>query len=76
MCLIPFSVVLFLNADEALFDSEENTAKSCLLLQFILGCLYKIFLFDSHRFVSKERAESLMMPLVDQVLFSKFWLCS
>lgn len=53
--------------DEALFDSEENTAKSCLLLQFILGCLYKIFLFDSHRFVSKERAESLMMPLVDQL---------
>ncbi|XP_077201538.1 HEAT repeat-containing protein 1 [Paroedura picta] len=52
---------------EALFDSEENSAKSCLLLQFILGCLYKIFLFDSHRFVSKERAESLMMPLVDQL---------
>nr|XP_056709237.1 HEAT repeat-containing protein 1 [Euleptes europaea] len=53
--------------DEAFFDSEENTAKSCLLLQFILGCLYKIFLFDSYHFVSKERAESLMMPLVDQL---------
>uniref|UniRef100_A0ACB8GBL6 HEAT repeat-containing protein 1 n=2 Tax=Sphaerodactylus townsendi TaxID=933632 RepID=A0ACB8GBL6_9SAUR len=53
--------------DEAFFDSEENTAKSCLLLQFILGCLYKIFLYDSHHFVSKERAESLMMPLVDQL---------
>ncbi|KAL8185848.1 UNVERIFIED_CONTAM: HEAT repeat-containing protein 1, partial [Gekko kuhli] len=53
--------------DEAFFDSEENTTKSCLLLQYILGCLHKIFLFDSHHFVSKERAETLMMPLVDQL---------
>ncbi|XP_054850338.1 HEAT repeat-containing protein 1 [Eublepharis macularius] len=53
--------------DEAFFDSEENTAKSCLLLQFILGCFHKIFLFDSHHFVSKARTESLMKPLVDQL---------
>ncbi|XP_053156079.1 HEAT repeat-containing protein 1 [Hemicordylus capensis] len=52
--------------DEAFFDSE-NTEKSCLLLQFILDCLHKIFLFDSHHFVSKERAETLMVPLVDQL---------
>ncbi|KAJ6664676.1 hypothetical protein lerEdw1_006249 [Lerista edwardsae] len=53
--------------DEAFFDSENNTEKSCLLLQCILDCLHKIFLFDSHHFVSKERAETLMMPLVDQL---------
>ncbi|KAJ7342282.1 hypothetical protein JRQ81_010011 [Phrynocephalus forsythii] len=53
--------------DEAFFDSENNTGKSCLLLQFILDCLHKIFLFDSHHFVSKERAETLMMPLVNQL---------
>uniref|UniRef100_A0A6J0T712 HEAT repeat-containing protein 1 n=1 Tax=Pogona vitticeps TaxID=103695 RepID=A0A6J0T712_9SAUR len=52
---------------EAFFDSENNNEKSCLLLQFILDCLHKIFLFDSHRFVSKERAETLMMPLVNQL---------
>uniref|UniRef100_A0A670I683 HEAT repeat-containing protein 1 n=1 Tax=Podarcis muralis TaxID=64176 RepID=A0A670I683_PODMU len=53
--------------EEAFFDSENNTEKSCLLLQFILDCLHKIFLFDSHHFVSKERAETLMMPLVNQL---------
>lgn len=53
--------------DEVFFDSENDLEKCCLLLQFILNCLYKIFLFDTQHFVSKERAEALMMPLVDQV---------
>lgn len=53
--------------DEAFFDSENDPEKCCLLLQFILNCLYKIFLFDTQHFLSKERAEALMMPLVDQV---------
>ncbi|XP_061480551.1 HEAT repeat-containing protein 1 isoform X2 [Rhineura floridana] len=53
--------------DEAFFDSANNTEKSCLLMQFTLDCLHKIFLFDSHHFVSKERAETLMMPLVNQL---------
>ncbi|KAG8123551.1 hypothetical protein E2320_019037 [Naja naja] len=55
------------DADEAYFDSEGDTEKSCLLLQYSLDCLYKIFLFDSHHFVSKERAETLMLPLVNQL---------
>ncbi|XP_062938968.1 HEAT repeat-containing protein 1 isoform X2 [Cynocephalus volans] len=53
--------------DEAFFDCENDTEKCCLLLQFILNCLYKIFLFDTQHFISKERAEALMMPLVDQL---------
>ncbi|XP_066239766.1 HEAT repeat-containing protein 1 isoform X1 [Saccopteryx leptura] len=53
--------------DEAFFDSENDPEKCCLLLQFILKCLYKIFLFDTQHFLSKERAETLMMPLVDQL---------
>ncbi|XP_028625749.1 HEAT repeat-containing protein 1 [Grammomys surdaster] len=53
--------------DEAFFDSEHDPEKCCLLLQFILNCLYKIFLFDTQNFMSKERAEALMMPLVDQL---------
>ncbi|XP_077024538.1 HEAT repeat-containing protein 1 [Tamandua tetradactyla] len=53
--------------DEAFFNSENDPEKCCLLLQFILNCLYKIFLFDTQHFVSKERAEALMMPLVDQL---------
>ncbi|XP_037024057.2 HEAT repeat-containing protein 1 [Artibeus jamaicensis] len=53
--------------DEAFFDSEKDPEKCCLLLQFILDCLYKIFLFDTQHFLSKERAEALMTPLVDQL---------
>ncbi|XP_047680600.1 HEAT repeat-containing protein 1 isoform X2 [Prionailurus viverrinus] len=53
--------------DEAFFDSDNDPEKCCLLLQFILNCLYKIFLFDTQHFLSKERAEALMMPLVDQL---------
>ncbi|XP_032864479.2 HEAT repeat-containing protein 1 [Tyto alba] len=53
--------------DEAFFDSENSTEKSCLLLQFTIDCLHKIFLFDTQKFLSKERTETLMMPLVDQL---------
>ncbi|KAM6218768.1 HEAT repeat-containing protein 1 isoform 2-T2 [Rhynchocyon petersi] len=53
--------------DEAFFDSENDPEKCCLLLQFILNCLHKVFLFDTQHFLSKERAEALMMPLVDQL---------
>ncbi|XP_004712243.1 HEAT repeat-containing protein 1 [Echinops telfairi] len=53
--------------DEAFFDSEKDPEKCCLLLQFILNCLYKICLFDTRHFLSKERAEALMMPLIDQL---------
>ncbi|PKU48578.1 heat repeat-containing protein 1 [Limosa lapponica baueri] len=56
--------------DEAFFDSENSTEKSCLLLQFTMDCLHKLFLFDTQKFLSKERAETLMMPLVDQVRFA------
>ncbi|KAM9336216.1 HEAT repeat-containing protein 1 [Symphorus nematophorus] len=52
--------------DDVLFDShcEEKTS---LLLQFVLDCLQKIFLYDTQRFLSKERADALMMPLLDQL---------
>nr|XP_033791447.1 HEAT repeat-containing protein 1 [Geotrypetes seraphini] len=55
-----------MKTDKAFYESR-NTEKSCLLLQFIFDCLHKIFLYDSQRFLSKERAEALMMPLVDQL---------
>eukprot|EP00062_Callorhinchus_milii_P009260 gi/632952871/ref/XP_007892093.1/ PREDICTED: HEAT repeat-containing protein 1 isoform X2 [Callorhinchus milii] len=67
----PFADILnqtnSVKTDEAFFDSKWNTEKSCLLLQFVINCLHKIFLYDTHRFVSKERADALMMPLVDQL---------
>lgn len=67
----PFSDLLrqtnISQTDEAFFDSEDSVEKSSLLLQYVLDCLHKIFLYDTQRFVSKERAESLMAPLVDQL---------
>lgn len=53
--------------DEAFFESDDNSEKSCLLLEFVLHCLHKIFLYDTKNFLSKERADALMMPLLDQI---------
>ncbi|XP_078136067.1 HEAT repeat-containing protein 1 [Sander vitreus] len=52
--------------DALLFEScgEE---KISLLLGFVLDCLQKIFLFDTQRFLSRERADALLTPLVDQL---------
>ncbi|XP_067901387.1 HEAT repeat-containing protein 1 [Heterodontus francisci] len=67
----PFTDILnqtnTVKTEEAFFDSDKNTEKSCLLLQFVSDCMHKIFLYDTQRFVSKERADTLMMPLVDQL---------
>ncbi|KAJ8404760.1 hypothetical protein AAFF_G00331470 [Aldrovandia affinis] len=52
--------------EKAFFDSE-NVEKSCLLLRYALDCLHKIFLYDTQRFVSRERADALMTPLIDQL---------
>ncbi|XP_041714076.2 HEAT repeat-containing protein 1 isoform X2 [Coregonus clupeaformis] len=67
----PFSDLLcqtnVTKTDEAFFDTEDNIEKRCLLLECILDCLHKICLYDTQRFVSKERADALMAPLVDQL---------
>uniref|UniRef100_A0A8C0YDD0 HEAT repeat-containing protein 1 n=1 Tax=Cyprinus carpio carpio TaxID=630221 RepID=A0A8C0YDD0_CYPCA len=48
-------------------DDKDNVTKSSLLLQHALDCLHKIFLYDTQRFLSKERADALLGPLVDQL---------
>uniref|UniRef100_A0A8C2XMH8 HEAT repeat-containing protein 1 n=1 Tax=Cyclopterus lumpus TaxID=8103 RepID=A0A8C2XMH8_CYCLU len=50
--------------DESLFDSKVKTNQ---LLRFVLDCLFKIFMFDTQKFVSRERGDALMSPLVDQL---------
>lgn len=49
------------------YEDEEATEKCCQLLIYVLDCLYKCFLYDSQRFVNKERFDRLLQPLVDQV---------
>uniref|UniRef100_A0A671Q1S7 HEAT repeat-containing protein 1 n=1 Tax=Sinocyclocheilus anshuiensis TaxID=1608454 RepID=A0A671Q1S7_9TELE len=64
----PISELLHqLNISHTDDDDEDNVAKSSLLLQHVLDCLHKIFLYDTQRFLSKERADALLGPLVDQL---------
>ncbi|XP_033935504.1 HEAT repeat-containing protein 1 isoform X3 [Pseudochaenichthys georgianus] len=51
---------------EPLFASL-GSQKVCLLLHFLLDCLYKICLYDTQRFLSRERADTLLQPLLDQM---------
>lgn len=53
--------------DELIFDSDRSEEKNCLLLELVLDVLQKIFLYDTQRFLSRERADALLGPLVDQV---------
>uniref|UniRef100_A0A3Q1EQT7 HEAT repeat-containing protein 1 n=1 Tax=Acanthochromis polyacanthus TaxID=80966 RepID=A0A3Q1EQT7_9TELE len=55
------------NSDELLFASDLAEEKTSLLLGLVLDCLQKIFLYDTQRFLSRERAEALLKPLVDQL---------
>ncbi|XP_070707428.1 HEAT repeat-containing protein 1 [Pempheris klunzingeri] len=50
-----------------LFGSCGGEEKTGLLLHYVLDCLHKIFLYDTQRFLSKERANTLMGPLLDQL---------
>ncbi|XP_056433489.1 HEAT repeat-containing protein 1 [Gadus chalcogrammus] len=67
----PFSDLLqqtnVAKTDEALFDSADGVDKSTMLLHHVLDCMFKIFMYDTHHFLSKDRAEALMGPLVDQL---------
>ncbi|XP_043958197.1 HEAT repeat-containing protein 1 [Gambusia affinis] len=53
--------------DELIFDSDRSEEKNCLLLRLVLDVLQKISLYDTHRFLSRERADALLGPLVDQL---------
>uniref|UniRef100_A0A3Q3WSU5 HEAT repeat-containing protein 1 n=1 Tax=Mola mola TaxID=94237 RepID=A0A3Q3WSU5_MOLML len=48
-------------------SSKTSKPKCSLLLQYVLDCLRKIFLYDSHGFLSAERADALTGPLLDQL---------
>lgn len=46
---------------------NDAEAKAAVLLEYILKTLHKVFLYDSHNFTNKERFDSLMQPVVDQM---------
>uniref|UniRef100_A0A3P9PQK6 HEAT repeat-containing protein 1 n=1 Tax=Poecilia reticulata TaxID=8081 RepID=A0A3P9PQK6_POERE len=53
--------------DELVFDSDRSEEKNCLLLRLVLDVLQKISLYDTQKFLSRERADALLGPLVDQL---------
>ncbi|KAK3716752.1 hypothetical protein QZH41_018234 [Actinostola sp. cb2023] len=58
----PFYVTTDSNGEET-----ADHRKSCLLIQYILGCLRKCLCYATQGFVDKERFSCLMQPIVDQL---------
>ena len=62
---------LFFSPAEEEDEEEEGDDlaldQSCLLLHYILQCLTKCFIYDKTGFLTKERFETILRPLVDQV---------
>ncbi|KAJ8954542.1 hypothetical protein NQ318_000776 [Aromia moschata] len=51
--------------NEELYFADEN--KSILLLEYVIKTLNSVFMYDSQKFINKERFDVLMQPLVDQL---------
>lgn len=50
--------------EDLYFDSE---AKCLMLIKYIVKTLHTVFLYDSQSFLNKDRFETLMQPVVDQL---------
>lgn len=56
-------------------SEERGVQKTCSLLDYVLDCLHKCFMYDTDGFLDNDRFQCLMQPLVDQVLLVDAWLC-
>lgn len=74
--LIPFStcmtkfllkILTFYTGNDFYGSSKKGRRKAHKLLVHVCDCLYKCFLYDTEGFVTKERFDTLLQPLVDQV---------
>lgn len=54
--------------------TEQRQAHN--LLVHVCDCLYRCFLYDTEGFVTKERSDTLLQPLVDQVTHTAIKLTS
>jgi len=62
-----------------LFSEEESGSElgvrhCCLLLEHLLQCLSRCFLYDKTEFTSRDRFEALLLPLVNQVGLLDSWM--
>ncbi|XP_076056131.1 HEAT repeat containing 1 homolog l(2)k09022 [Oratosquilla oratoria] len=57
-----------LNSSNMVFGSRSSAdKKTCILLNYIIDTLTKIFLYDSVNFTNQERFEIMLLPLLDQL---------
>ena len=49
------------------FSGPNAEGNTLMLLEYVLRCLYRVCLHDNENFINKERFETLMEPLVDQL---------
>jgi U3 small nucleolar RNA-associated protein 10 len=49
------------------FKGPHAEGNTLMLLEYVLRCLYRVCLHDNENFINKERFETLMEPLVDQL---------
>ena len=68
-CFMSFMLFMLVPGTTFFQDEDGNAVsdKGCLLLVYLLQCLRKCFLYDKGSFLSKERFETLLKPLVNQV---------
>ena len=62
---------LFASVEESVFPDvakDKGVQQACLLLNYLLDCLHKCLMYDTHGFLDSDRFQCLMQPLVDQVL--------
>jgi len=46
---------------------DKGVQQACLLLNYLLDCLHKCLMYDTHGFLDSDRFQCLMQPLVDQI---------
>lgn len=55
------------NKETSFGCGEDAESKASELVEAILKTLYTVFLYDANHFINRERFDTIMQPVVDQV---------
>ncbi|XP_029184672.2 HEAT repeat-containing protein 1-like isoform X2 [Acropora millepora] len=69
-CATVLDATNFSKTGESFFPDmpeDKGVKLTCLLLNYLLGCLHKCFMYDTHGFLDNDHFHCLMQPLVDQI---------
>lgn len=69
--LILLIFTLFASLEQSIFpdvSKDRGVHLTSSLLNYLLDCLHKCLVYDTHGFLDSDRFQCLMQPLVDQVL--------